>query len=337
VRALVLTGHGSPGDVLDVQDRPAPEPGAGQVRIAVRAAGLNWADLVARRGLYPDAPAPPAVLGYEVAGEVESAGEGVIGLDPGRRVFAATRFGGFAELAVADAANVVPMPDGTGFENAAAIPVNYVTAYATAVFLPHTRRGETVLVHAAAGGVGIATLQLLRDIGAVAIGTASGSKHQALRANGATHAIDYRTQDTGAEVKRITSGRGVDVVLDGLGEFRESFDLLAPGGRLVAHGASNVIGGGREGLRERIRAKAVFPELDALRLMNENKAVIGFNMMRHWEARGSLAELLQPLRDPIERGVIEPVVAATFPLEEAAAAHELLESRRNVGKVVLVL
>jgi len=212
-----------------------------------------------------------------------------------------------------------------------------VTAYATGVLLPHTRRGETVLVHAAAGGVGIATLQLLRDIGAVPIGTASGSKHDAIRAHGAAHAIDYRTQDTRAEVERITDGRGVDVVLDGLGEFRESFALLAPGGRLVAHGASNLVGGGREGLRERIRAKAVFPDLDALRLMNENKAVIGFNMMRHWEARGSLVELLQPLRDPLERGVIQPVVAATFPLEESAAAHELLETRGNVGKVVLVL
>ena len=337
MRALVLTGHGSPEEVLEVQDRPAPVAGSGQVRIAVRAAGLNWADLVARRGLYPDAPAPPAVLGYEVAGAVESVGDGVIGLEPGRRVFAATRFGGFAELAVADAANVAPMPEDMSFEDAAAIPVNYVTAYATGVLLPHTRRGETVLVHAAAGGVGIATLQLLRDIGAVAIGTASGSKHEAIRAHGAAHAIDYRTQDTRAEVERITDGRGVDVVLDGLGEFRESFDLLAPGGRLVAHGASNLVGGGREGLRERIRAKAVFPELDALRLMNENKAVIGFNMMRHWEARGSLAELLQPLRDPLERGVIQPVVAATFPLEEAAAAHELLETRGNVGKVVLVL
>lgn len=337
MRALVLTGHGSPEDVLEVQDRPAPVAGPAQVRVAVRAAGLNWADLVARRGLYPDAPSPPAVLGYEVAGAVESVGEGVIGLEAGRRVFAATRFGGFAELAVADAANVVPMPEGMSFEDAAAIPVNYVTAYATAALLPHTRRGETVLVHAAAGGVGIATLQLLRDIGAVPIGTASGSKHDAIRAHGAAHAIDYRTQDTRAEVVRITDGRGVDVVLDGLGEFRESFALLAPGGRLVAHGASNLVGGGREGLRERIRAKAVFPDLDALRLMNENKAVIGFNMMRHWEARGSLVELLQPLRDPLERGVIQPVVAATFPLEESAAAHELLETRGNVGKVVLVL
>jgi synaptic vesicle membrane protein VAT-1 len=337
VRALVLTGHGPPEAVLEIQERPQPAVGSGQVRIAVRAAGLNWADLVARRGLYPDAPTPPAVLGYEVAGEVESVGDGVIGLEAGRRVFAATRFGGFAELAVADAANVMPLPEGMTFEAGAAVPVNYVTAYATGVFLPHTRRGETVLVHAAAGGVGIATLQLLRNLGAVTIGTASAAKHEAIRAHGATHTIDYRTQDTRSEVERITDGRGVDVVLDGLGEFRESFDLLAPGGRLVAHGASNLVGGGREGLRERIEAKAVLPDFDALRMMNENKAVIGFNMVRHWEERGSLAELLQPLRDPIERGVVAPVVAATFPLEEAAAAHQLLETRGNVGKVVLVL
>ncbi len=176
----------------------------------------------------------------------------------GSRVAAVARFGGFAEYAIADAANVIPLPDSLSFEQGAAIPVNYLTAYATAIHLPHTRRGETVLVHAAAGGVGIASLQLLRDRGAVALATASGAKHEAIRAHGAAHTIDYRTQDTPAEVERITDGRGVDVVIDGLGEFRESFDLLAPGGRLVAHGASNLVGGGREGLRERIRQRPSF-------------------------------------------------------------------------------
>src|SRR6201991_3680391 len=154
VRAVVLTGTGGP-EVLQVQERPEPVPGAGEVRIAVRAAGINFADTMARVGLYPDAPKPPCVLGYEFAGEVESVGEGVSDRRPGERVMGGIRFGGQAELVTVPASQVLPMPDRLSFEQGAAFPVNYGTAYASLVLRGCLRKGDRVLIHASAGGVGI--------------------------------------------------------------------------------------------------------------------------------------------------------------------------------------
>jgi len=179
VKALVTTGKGGP-EVLKIEERPAPEPRPGQVRIAVRAADVNFADILARVGLYPDAPKLPAVVGYEVAGEIESVGEGVdSGLSPGDRVVAGTRFNGYAELAVADARAVVPLPEGWSFEEGAAMPVNYATAYGCLVRYGSLREGERILVQAAAGGVGIAATQIAKIVGAEVFGTASARKHEA--------------------------------------------------------------------------------------------------------------------------------------------------------------
>ena len=178
--------HGAPEDALGVEERPEPPVGPGQVRVRVRAAGINFADVMARVGLYPDAPKPPTVMGYEVAGEVEAVGEGANGFAPGQRVAAATRFNGFAELATANASDVFALPERMSFEEGAAVPVNYGTAYAGVVLMAAVRPGERVLVHAAAGGVGTALLQLLKDRGAHVIGTASAAKHDAVRAQGCT-------------------------------------------------------------------------------------------------------------------------------------------------------
>ena len=335
MRALVLKKHGPPESALAVEERPDPPVGEGQVRVRVRAAGLSFADIVARVGLYPDAPKPPTVMGYEVAGEVESVGSNADGFQPGQRVIAATHFNGFAELATTNAADVLRLPEGMSFEEGAALPVNYGTAYAAIVLMAAVRPGEKVLVHAAAGGVGTAALQILRDRGAEVIGTASASKHDAVAAQGAAHVIDYRTQDVKAEVDRITGGKGVDVVLDALGEFRQSYSMLRPGGRLVMYGASNLVTGDRRNIAKAIKEVARMPRFNALKLMNANKAVIGLNLLHWWDERGSLEELTKPLIELAERGVIKPVVAESFPFERAAEAHRFVQERRNIGKVVL--
>src|ERR671910_2941430 len=165
MRAVVLTGHGGPG-VLKVEERPDPVAGPGQVIVDVGAAGVNFADTLARVGLYPDAPKPPCVLGYEVAGEVESVGEGTEGFAPGDRVMAGTRFGGQAEMVSVDAGQVLPLPERLSFEQGAAFPVNYGTAYAALVIMGGLRDGDRVLIHAAAGGVGIAATQIAKSRGA---------------------------------------------------------------------------------------------------------------------------------------------------------------------------
>jgi NADPH:quinone reductase-like Zn-dependent oxidoreductase len=341
VKALVLTGRGGP-EVLQVQERPDPAVGPGEIRIAVRAAGINFADTMARVGLYPDAPKTPCVLGYEIAGEVESVGEGVTDFRTGERVMAGTRFGGQAELVTVPADQALPLPDRFSFEQGAAFPVNYGTAYAALILMGGLRAGDRVLIHAAAGGVGIAATQIARNVGAEIFGTASPAKHEAIRAQGVTHAIDYRSQDFEVEVMRLTGGEGVDLVIDALGpaSFRKDYRLLRSGGRLVMFGLSEASKEDGRSIPAALKSLlsmplATMPWWKSLALMNENKGVFGLNMLSWWEREGSLDRLTAPLMEDLEAGRLEPVVAQAFPFDRAGEAHEFIAQRRNVGKVVL--
>ncbi len=341
MKALVLTGTGGP-EVLRVEEMPDPPLGPGEVRIAVRAAGINFADTMARIGLYPDAPKPPCVLGYEVAGEVESVGEAVDSHQEGDRVIAGTRFGGHAELVTVPAAQALPMPNRLSFEQGAAVPVNYGTAYAALIVMGGLRHGDRVLIHAAAGGVGIAATQIARNVGAEIFGTASPVKHAAIEAQGVAHPIDYRNRDFEAEVMRITNGTGVDLIIDALGptSFRKDYRLLRPGGRLVMYGLSEAASErGRDipaALRSLVKMPlATLPWWKSLAVMNENKGVFGLNMLKWWDREGSLDRLTGPLMEDLESGRLEPVIAAAFPFERAGDAHSFIAERRNVGKVVL--
>ena len=341
MRAVALTGTGGP-EVLLVQERPDPVAGPGEVRIAVRAAGINFADTMARVGLYPDAPKPPCVLGYEVAGEVDSVGEGVTDFKPGDRVMAGTRFGGQAELVAVPAEQVLPLPERLSFEQGAAFPVNYGTAYAALILMGGLREGDRLLVHAAAGGVGISATQIARNVGAEVFGTASPSKHEAIRAQGVAHPIDYRNQDFEAEVMRITAGEGVDLVIDALGptSFRKDYRLLRQGGRLVMYGLSEATRNGGRDLPATLKSLAkmplaTMPWWKSLSMMNENKGVFGLNMLSWWDREGNLDRVTEPLLADLEAGRLEPVVAASFPFERAGEAHQFIAERRNVGKVVL--
>ncbi len=341
MRAVVLTGTGGP-EVLQVQERPDPEVDPGEVRIAVRAAGINFADTMARVGLYPDAPKTPCVLGYEVAGEIETVGEGVSGHKVGDRVIAGTRFGGQAELATVPAEQALPLPDRLSFEQGAAFPVNYGTAYAALTVMGGMREGDRVLIHAAGGGVGIAATQLARNAGAEVFGTASSGKHEAIRAQGVQHAIDYRSQDFEAEVMRITGGEGVDVIIDAIGptSFRKDYRLLRSGGRMVMYGLSESTSAGARDLPATLKSLlkmplATMPWWKSLTMMNENKGVFGLNMLSWWDREGNLDRVTEPLLADLESGRIDPLVAEAFPFDRAGEAHEFIAQRRNVGKVVL--
>jgi NADPH:quinone reductase-like Zn-dependent oxidoreductase len=340
MRALVITEHGPP-EVMKVLDRPDPQPGPGEVRIAVKAAGINFADLLARLGFYPDAPKPPCVVGYEVAGEIDSLGDGVEGVSVGDWVLAPTKFGGYAELAIAPASDLLPLPDGWSFEEGAALPVVYATAYAGLVRYGSLRQGERLLVQAAAGGVGIAATQIGKKLGAEIFGTASASKHDAIRGFGVQHAIDYRTKDFAKEVRRITGEKApLDLVLDGIGgpSFRKGLKLLRPGGRLVMLGASAVMEGERRNLPRALRTVVTTPRFNPLRLMSDSRAAIGLNMLRIWESKGSMmSDYAEPLTAMVEDGSIRPVVAEAFPLERGGDAHRFVAERKNVGKVVLTV
>ena len=341
MRAVVITRNGGP-EVLQVEERPDPQVAPGEVRVAVKAAGINFADLLARSGMYPDAPKPPSVIGYEVAGEVESVGEGVSSVSVGDRVVAGTRFGGYAELVSAPQDSVIPLPESLTFEQGAAIPVNYGTAYAGVVIMGGLREEDRLLIHAAAGGVGIAATQIAKARGAEIFGTASASKHDAIRAQGVEHPIDYREADFEAEVNRITNGEGIDIAFDAIGpsSFRKDYRLLRAGGRLVCYGISEVqTGEGRNipGLLKGLAGMttATMPWWKSLTILNENKGVFGLNMLAWWDREGSLTRVIDPLIEDLGSGLLEPVVAEAFPFERAADAHRFIHERRNVGKVVL--
>lgn len=336
MRAVWIPKAGPP-EVLELRTAPDPDPGPGEVRIRVRASGVNFADVSARLGVYPDAPPFPCVVGYEVAGVVDAVGSDVADVATGASALALTRFRGYADTVVVPAEQVFAMPDGMSFETAAAIPVNYLTAVLMLRHFAAVREGETVLVHAAAGGVGIAALQLCRAAGARVIGTASGSKHDALAEMGIAHAIDYHREDFERAVARLTDGRGVDVVLDATGSFRKSYRCLAPLGRLVCFGVSNASAGMGPSRLRALGAVLRLPFFHPIKLMNDNKAVIGVNLGHLWDHMDRLRGEMHRLLADWQGGHIAPVVAATYPLERAAAAHRCLQERRNVGKVLLTV
>jgi NADPH:quinone reductase-like Zn-dependent oxidoreductase len=331
MKAVVITKHGGPG-VLEVQERPDPPIAPGHVRIGVAAAGINFADVMARMGLYQDAPKTPCVVGYEVAGTVLELGEGVQGIEHGQRVLAGTQFGGYASQVVVPVADVVPLPAELSFEQGAAIPVNYATAWAGLVGYGSLQAGERVLVHSAGGGVGIAATQIAKRVGAEVYGTASAGKHERILELGVDRALDYN---------RPGWERGIgqfDVILDAVGgkSFRTSYSLLRPGGRLVAFGASSVVSGERKNVVTALKAVARMPRFNLIKQMGDSKAVIGLNMLTLWKDRGSLEPWIDPLVELMADGTVKPVVGGEFSFEEAGAAQTMIVERRNVGKVVLL-
>jgi NADPH:quinone reductase-like Zn-dependent oxidoreductase len=335
MRQAVIPRHGGP-DVFELREGPDPVPGEGEIRIRVRAAGINFADILARIGLYPDAPKPPLVVGYEVAGVVEAAGPGVTFPHEGDRVVALTRFGGYSDCVVVPAAHAYRFPDRLSDAEAASVPVTYLTAALALYRMAAVTSGETVLVHNAGGALGIAATQLARLKRATVIGTASIAKHDALRSFGVELAIDYRHDSVEAEVRRFTKGRGVDVVLDPIGgsSFGASYRMLAPLGRLVMLGMSSMSGERRNSLRV-LQSWWAMKSFSPLSLINRNRGVFGLNVGHLWDERRQLQPLMDLLLSELSANRLEPIVAKTFPLERVADAHRYIHSRSNIGKVVL--
>jgi NADPH:quinone reductase-like Zn-dependent oxidoreductase len=334
----VIPHYGAP-DVFEIRTSPDPTPGDYDIRIRIRAAGVNFADVLARLGLYPDAPKPPLVVGYEVVGYVDAIGRAVTGFSDGDRVFALTRFGGYADAVVVPAAHAFRVPETLSDAEAAAVPVNYLTAALALYRMAALNAGDTVLVHNAGGGVGIAATQLARLRRAMVIGTASAFKHDALRRFGVDHAIDYRHADVAAEIHKITRGRGVDVILDPIGgrSFDASYRMLAPLGRLVIFGLSAAAPAERRSWWRALAAWAATPRFDPLSLINRNRGVFGLHIGHLWDERRHLVPLIDLLMSELSAGRLTPVVARTFALEQVAEAHRFIQARGNIGKVVLTI
>ena len=336
MRQAVITRYGAP-DVLEMREAADPTPGPGELRIRVRAAGINFADILARMGLYPDAPKPPMVVGYEVAGHIDAIGAGVTGHAEGDRIVALTRFGGYADVVVVPATQCFSLPPELSDAEAAAVPVTYLTAALALYKMAALSPGETVLIHNAGGGVGIAATQLARLRRATVIGTASSFKHAALRSFGVEHLIDYNHTHVGDEVRKITRGRGVDVILDPIGgkSFASSYRMLAPLGRLIMFGLSAAAPAERRNWWKAFIAWRSSERFDPISMINRNRGVFGLNVGHLWDERAQLAPIMHMLVDELSAERLRPIVARTFPLEKAADAHRFIQSRANIGKVVL--
>ena len=337
MRAVVTTRNGGV-DVMKVETRPDPVPAKGEVLVRVKASGLNFADIMARQGLYPDGPRKPCIMGYEVSGIVEAAGEGVDEGLIGKPVIAMTRFGGQAELVAVSALQVFEKPDQLSFEQGAAIPVNYLTAWALLVTMGGLQKGEAVLIHNAGGGVGLAALDIAKHIGARTFGTASAGKHQFLQDRGLDHAIDYRNQEWLPVLIDLTQGRGVELAIDPLGgaSWKKTYRALRTTGRMGVFGVSTASASGIRGKLRAIKAVLQTPKFHPLALMNRNKGVFGLNLGHMWGEGEKVAGWTQEIVRGIHEGWIQPHVDRVFPFDQIAEAHAYIEARKNIGKVVLV-
>jgi len=338
MRQVWITKAGPP-EVLQVKEALDPEPKPGEIRVRVEAAGVNFADIMGRMGMYPDLPGIPIVVGYEVGGCVDAVGEGVDRAWVGRDVLAMTRFGGYSDVVCVPENQVFVRPAGMSAAEGAALPVNYFTAYMLVVVMGGLRKGETMLVHSAGGGVGIAATQLAKHVGATVIGTASTSKHEFLRGIGVDHLIDYRREDFEARTKEITRGRGVELILDAVGgdSFKKGFRVLAPTGRLGMFGMSSAATGKERNVLSLLRTVVSMPWLQftPVSLIDQNKGVFGVNLGHMWNEVDRIRGWADHLLSLWGQGVVKPHVDKVFPFDEAAAAHHYIQDRRNVGKVLL--
>jgi len=327
---VVITAIGGP-EVLKWVEEDAPLPGPGQVRVKILAAGVAYADILMRRGLYPVTRKLPFTPGYDIVGDIDSLGDGVAGFRPGQRVAALTMIGGYSRFLLVPTAQLVSVPIELDPAEAVSLVLNYVTAYQMLYRIAKIRSGQCMLVHSAAGGVGTAALQLGKIAGLRMFGTASKPKHDLISSFGATP-IDYRSEDFVERIHTLAQ-EGLDVVLDPIGgsNWSRSYSLLKRGGHLVCYGAQVAVSKGQ------LAAGLGFVFLGASKLLPDGKHAVFFNAKTLHDAHFDwFREDLTTLFDLLSRRQIQPVVAAKFPLRDAARANALLEGGNVSGKLVLL-
>tara|TARA_B100000676_G_scaffold291515_1_gene326128 strand:- start:67 stop:1086 length:1020 start_codon:yes stop_codon:yes gene_type:complete len=323
-------------DSIEIVDDKDPVPSEGNVVVRIHRAGINFADLMMRQGLYGSNPDYPFTPGYEASGEVISVGEGVKGISVGQRVLAMTGFGGYSEMACLDANRVIPLPDSVSFDQAAALPVTYGTAYHMLVYLGNLSKGDTVLIHHAAGGVGTAVAQICRAYGvSKVIGTASAPKREFVESLG-VHFVDSKTEDFVSVCKSLTDGKGVHHAIDPVGgnHLMRSYKALREGGKLYCFGASGAVKGDRRSMVTAMRMWASTPKFDPLKMMSSNKSVFGVHMgLLNDESifKGHLEALSKMLLE----GQIDPIIDSVWRFERVADAQKHMHDRKNRGKILL--
>jgi NADPH:quinone reductase-like Zn-dependent oxidoreductase len=334
MRGVLLRKPGPP-ESLQVETLPDPTPGPGEVLIRVRAAGVNFADVLARQGLYPDAPKPPYIPGFESAGEIIAIGSGVTRLQAGQRVLAYHARGGYAEKIAVPAERVVALPNSIPYQSAVVIPLNYGAAFVALYRTGPVEQGMRVFVHAAAGGVGLAALDLGRRAGLEMTGSASTHfKRARLLHAGVRHVVSSRHLRVDRVGERLYGAKAYDIVLDSVGgkTVKQGLRSLRPGGRVVSLGVGSLSGGGLWGA---IRMLLTAPRFSFLDLLQPSVGLHGVNLRRLMDNPAMVRTVLETLISWMAAGEIKPEPGRVMPLEDAGVAHRLLEKRSNVGKIVL--
>lgn len=334
MRGVLLRKPGPP-ESLQVEILPDPTPGPGEVLIQVRAAGVNFADVLARQGLYPDAPKPPTIPGFESAGDVVALGAGVERFQVGQRVLAYHVAGGYAEKIAVAAERVIPLPDSIPYQTAVVIPLNYGTAYVALYRTGPVESGMRVFVHAAAGGVGLAALDLGRRVGFEMTGAASTHfKRARLLHAGVRHVVSSRHLRVDRVGQRIYGGKAYDIVLDSVGgkTVKQGLRSLRAGGRVVSLGVGSLSGGGLLGA---IRMLLGAPRFSFLDLLQPSVGLHGVNLRRLMDDPAMVRSVLKTLVSWTAAGEITPEPGRVMALEDVGIAHRMLEARSNVGKIVL--
>jgi len=338
MKAVTLVKYGGAKNAFQLREVPQPVQADHEVLIKVSSFGLNYADVMARYGQYKDAPPLPAILGYEVAGTIEAVGKDVTAFSKGDQVMAFTRFGGYAEYAVADARGTAPIPAGFTALEATALPTQYGTAYYCAYEMVNLFEGDHVLIHAAAGGVGTALIQLAKNKGCIIYGTAGSAEKLAyLRGLGVDFPINYRTTDFFKEIKNLRGNEGMDVVFDPIGgsNYKKSRKLLAHGGRIVSYGVSER-SGKKGGILADIKLVFDFGFLHPIMFLLNSQGTIGVNMLRIGDYQpNTLKRSLEGVVRLSEDGILKPHIGGTFTVDRIDEAHELLGSRKSMGKIVI--
>lgn len=324
--------------VLKLKETGDPVLKSNQLKVKVKASGINFADIMARQGLYQDAPPIPCVVGYEVSGIVQEVGSELSPSWAGREVICITRFGGYADTVYVNPMQVFEKPAGLSFSQAAAIPVNYLTSYGLMIVMGSLKKGETVLIQNAGGGVGLAAIQIAKHLGAKTIGTASPSKHERLKKMGLDHVVDYRKSDWEKEILNLTDKKGVDLIIDPLGptSWNKSIKLLRHCGRLGMFGASEMSSNSPFKIFSSLKTLIHMPWFHPLGLLNHNRGVFGLNLGHLWHESERVQKWGQEILQGVKDGWVKPHVDREFKFSEAALAHQYLEDRKNFGKVILI-
>jgi len=335
IQIAEVSKHGAP-NVMQFKESILNKPQENELQIEIHFSGINFADILGRMGLYPTAPKPPYVPGFEISGKVVAVGDDALSTWIGKSIMGLSRFGGYATATNIPVDQVFEI-DESFLEKGAAIPVNYLTAYFMMITQCNLQKNEWVLIHGIGGGVGVAAIQIAQKLGAKIIGTASLAKHKRLKQMGIEHLIDYRTEDFKKRAIEITEGKGVQVILDPLGgkALKKSYDSLSEFGRLVAYGFSQAAPGSKKNWLKILPEYLGMPKFEPMKLMMQNKGVYGFHLGMLRKRQDLVQETSQKLIEWLADGTISPMVDTVFPLKDIQIAHQYLADRKNFGKVLL--